>query len=143
MTQTSDNKAPQGRVLLLASEQQVHAFDFVKAVRVAIGRHESNDLQLRSRTVSNYHAEILGEGNDLLLRDLDSTNGTYVNDERVQERRLKSEDRIRIGNHVLTVHLKPVDGTIADIFVSNPDGSNERNLTNSPVAFRLCPRWRE
>ena len=44
------------------------------------------------------------------------------------------------GSYVF--YLKPVNGAIADIFVSNPDGSNERNLTNSSVAFKMYPRWR-
>jgi hypothetical protein len=39
-------------------------------------------------------------------------------------------------------YLKPVSGNIADIFVANSDGSNERNLTNSAIAVKLCPRWR-
>jgi len=38
---------------------------------------------------------------------------------------------------------KPVNGAIADIFVIRPDGTGERNLTNSPIAEKLCPRWRQ
>ncbi len=82
---TQPTEAEQPRILLLASEQNVHAFDPSDTARIAIGRHDSNDLQLRSRTVSNYHAEILYEGNDPLLRDLGSTNGTYVNEESIEQ----------------------------------------------------------
>jgi len=39
-------------------------------------------------------------------------------------------------------YLKPVAGNVSDIFLANPDGSNERNLTNSSIAVKLCPRWR-
>ena len=79
--------------------------------RVAIGKHESNDLQLNSRTVSNYHAEIMNENGRKVLRDLGSTNGTFVNDEQVREETVESGDRIRIGSHVLTASgasLKPI-----------------------------------
>jgi len=93
--------------LLLSTERQIHAFDLTEIFRVAIGRHESNDLQLGSRTVSNYHAEILNEPEGLILHDLRSTNGTFVNDQPATQQPLAPGDRIRIGNFVLTVHRQP------------------------------------
>jgi hypothetical protein len=45
------------------------------------------------------------------------------------------------GKHVY--FPKPVLGENADIFVIDPDGANERNLTHSPNVEKLCPRWRE
>ncbi len=42
----------------------------------------------------------------------------------------------------LVYYLKPVNGAISDIFAANPDGSNERNLTNAPISIKLCPRWK-
>lgn len=100
---------PAAALLLLATEQQVHAFDLTRVSRVSIGRHESNDLQLASRTVSNFHAEILRENKGLVLRDLGSTNGTFVGKERIDNKVVASGDRIRIGNHVLAVQVKPID----------------------------------
>jgi sulfur carrier protein ThiS len=93
-------------VLVLVTERQIYAFDLSHTVRVSIGRHDSNDLQLSSRTVSNFHAEILNEGGKVVLRDLGSTNGTFVNDEKVRLHQLEVGDRIRIGSHVLTMHLE-------------------------------------
>lgn len=92
-------------VLLLATEKKVFGFDLLEVFRVAIGRHESNDLSFNSRNVSNYHAEILNEGDALVLHDLGSTNGSYVNEERVKRRKLRHGDRIRIGNNEITVRL--------------------------------------
>lgn len=92
-------------VLLLATEKKVFGFDLMEVFRVAIGRHESNDLSFNSRNVSNYHAEILNEGDALVLHDLGSTNGSYVNEERVKRRKLRHGDRIRIGNNEITVRL--------------------------------------
>lgn len=97
-------------LLLLATEQQVHAFALKETFRISIGRHDSNDVQLNSRTVSNYHAEVIKENEGLILRDLGSTNGTYLNGEIIKEHRLATDDRVLIGNHVLTAHLKPLDG---------------------------------
>lgn len=96
-----------GQILLLVTEQKSHAFDLLETFRVAIGRHESNDLQLASRAVSNYHAEILNEGDALFIRDMGSTNGTWVNGEKIRRQRLANGDKVKISNHVITVRLMP------------------------------------
>jgi hypothetical protein len=67
-----------------------------------LGRSRSCDLALASPDASRRHAEIACEGGSFLLRDLGSTNGTWVNGERVGERALASGDRIDIGGEVLT-----------------------------------------
>lgn len=90
-------------LLLLGTERKVFAFDLSRRSRVTIGRHESNDLQLDSRTVSNYHAEILCESGALTLRDLGSTNGTFLNERRVQSEAIHEGDHLRMGNHHVTV----------------------------------------
>ena len=106
-------------VLQLATVRQVHAFDLAETFRVSVGRHHTNDVQLRSNRVSNYHAEILNEVDGLMLRDLRSTNGTYVNDESIRLQRIQTGDRIRIGNFQITVRLIPrgkVASEIANAF---------------------------
>jgi len=98
-------------ILLLATDQKVHAYDLAHFSRVGIGRHESNEIQLPSRAVSNFHAEILKEDGALVIRDLGSTNGTRVNGERVDRSRVAPGDSIRIGNHVLSLELRtPPEG---------------------------------
>jgi pSer/pThr/pTyr-binding forkhead associated (FHA) protein len=99
------------KVLLLATEKKVYGFDLVETFRVAIGRHDSNDLRLNSRNVSNYHAEILFEPEGIVLHDLGSTNGTYINEERVRRRMIRHGDRIRIGSNEITVRLASGDGS--------------------------------
>jgi hypothetical protein len=103
------NSAKTTELLLLATERQVHAFDLSERSRVTIGRHESNDLPLTSRTVSTFHAEIIKQGDELVVRDLGSTNGTHVNECPIDSARVESGAQIRVGNHVLTVELKPLD----------------------------------
>lgn len=111
-------------LLLIATERQVVAFDLSHRSRVTIGRHESNDLQLTSRTVSNFHAEIVNDSDGLHVRDLGSTNGTHVNDDQVDSGRVSSGDQVRVGNHVMTVELKAVDG---------PEGAFLRYQKSPPV----------
>ena len=123
MPEASGPNDANDQLLLLVSEQQVYAFDLSIKFRIGIGRHESNDLELRSRTVSNYHAEILKEGEELVLRDLGSTNGTHVNSESIKQRTVKVGDLIRVGNHILTVHLKALENRDEGFFRfrRNPD----------------------
>ncbi|HXG66918.1 MAG TPA: HD domain-containing phosphohydrolase [Blastocatellia bacterium] len=62
-----------------------------------IGRHEDNDLSFDNPYISRHHAEIVCEGAYYVIRDLGSTSGTFVNYERVKQRRLRDGDRIRLG----------------------------------------------
>ena len=101
MDHAKNDKPLHEMVLQLASDRQVHSFDLQDTFRVAIGRHHTNDIQLRLNRVSNYHVEILSEADQLLLRDMGSTNGTYVNDVSVRRQRLSTGDCIRIGNFEL------------------------------------------
>lgn len=83
---------------------------------VQIGRSRSCDLSLRSPEASRRHAEISCGPGGWHVRDLDSTNGTYVNGERVSERALRPGDRIEIGSDAITfcevgVPLEPRDAT--------------------------------
>lgn len=69
-----------------------------------IGRTEDNDLVLRAKSVSRHHAEINLSGELLWIRDLQSTNGTYVNYKRIGEAtELKEDDIVNIGRMELAV----------------------------------------
>ena len=111
MSQPSESPFTQGQILILATEEQNYAFDLWETFRVALGRHHTNDIPLGSRKVSNYHAEILNEPDGLRIRDLGSTNGTFVNDEQVKSRELKEGDLVRIGGYEMTVKLEKREGS--------------------------------
>jgi pSer/pThr/pTyr-binding forkhead associated (FHA) protein len=70
-------------------------------VPVTIGREEGNILRLNDERVSRYHAKIQLDADDVILTDLESTNGTRVNGAPVQIRRLKPGDQIIIGRSTL------------------------------------------
>lgn len=65
--------------------------------RFTIGRGPQNSLCLPDAAVSRYHAQIVRLGRDFLLQDLGSTNGSYVNGERVSEQLLNNDDTIQFG----------------------------------------------
>jgi pSer/pThr/pTyr-binding forkhead associated (FHA) protein len=70
-------------------------------VPVTIGREEGNVLRLNDERVSRYHAKVQSEDGDIILTDLDSTNGTRVNGTAVQIRRLRAGDQVSIGRTML------------------------------------------
>ena len=71
------------------------------SVPVSIGREEGNSLRLNDERVSRYHAKVQIDGEDYILTDLESTNGTRVNGTTVQIRRLRIGDRIGVGRSLL------------------------------------------
>ena len=70
-------------------------------IPVTIGREEGNALRLNDERISRYHAKVQTEDNDIILTDLDSTNGTRVNGTAVQIRRLRPGDQVSIGRSML------------------------------------------
>jgi diguanylate cyclase (GGDEF)-like protein len=71
------------------------------ANEIIIGRSPSAALQLDIDNVSRNHAMVRRASRGYVLRDLDSTNGTYVNDQPIRERALRDGDQIRIGRSML------------------------------------------
>jgi len=68
---------------------------------VTIGREEGNALRLNDERVSRFHAKVQQDNSDIILTDLESTNGTRVNGNVVQIRRLRPGDRIHLGRSLL------------------------------------------
>ena len=64
---------------------------------VTIGRVSDNVIQIEDASVSSHHAEITTSGDQFILKDLDSTNGTRVNDHSFTEGQLRDGDRVRFG----------------------------------------------
>ncbi len=68
---------------------------------VTIGREEGNTIQLNDERVSRFHIKIQEDNENLVLTDLESTNGTKVNGEEIQLRILRVGDMISVGRSVL------------------------------------------
>jgi pSer/pThr/pTyr-binding forkhead associated (FHA) protein len=66
--------------------------------RTTIGRVEDNTFQIAEPSVSSRHCEILLQGSEVLVKDLNSTNGTFINGEKITERVLKPGQTLRLGN---------------------------------------------
>ena len=72
------------------------------AERTMIGRSPDCDIFLDDVTVSRRHAELMREGDRLVIRDLGSLNGTFVNRRRIESAVLEDDDELQIGKYRLT-----------------------------------------
>lgn len=68
---------------------------------VTFGRAESNTVVLRDAKVSRQHAKIVEKGGEFVLMDMNSSNGTFVNGERIEEHVLTNNDEFSIGDTTL------------------------------------------
>jgi pSer/pThr/pTyr-binding forkhead associated (FHA) protein len=69
----------------------------LKVDKTTIGRVEDNTFQIAEPSVSSHHCEVLLRGADIVVRDLNSTNGTFINGEKVTETVLKPGQVLRLG----------------------------------------------
>src|SRR5215510_2155179 len=69
----------------------------LKVDKTTVGRLEDNTFQIAEPSVSSHHCEILLRGSDVVVHDLDSTNGTFINGEKVTESVLKPGQILRLG----------------------------------------------
>ena len=74
---------------------------FLETDRFIIGRKKDTQIHLNDQGVSKEHAVILTVGNDQILEDLNSTNGTQVNGKKVEKHILQNGDVIEIGRYNL------------------------------------------
>lgn len=68
---------------------------------LTIGRRPGNDILIDNLAVSGTHAKILTILNDSFIEDLDSTNGTLINGERITKHALRNGEKVIIGKHAL------------------------------------------
>src|SRR6185369_534800 len=94
----------------------------LKVDKTTIGRVEDNTFQISEPSVSSHHCEILLRGSEVVVRDLNSTNGTFINGEKVSETVLKPGQVLRLGQIEMRLEnestapspasKKPVDQTM-------------------------------
>jgi len=63
-----------------------------------LGRNPTNDFRVSDPSVSSFHVELLVNDQEVRVRDLGSTNGTFIDEQRVDDAVLKPESTLRLGN---------------------------------------------
>jgi len=92
--------------LVVLSEALKGTSHELKVDKTTVGRVEDNAFQVADASVSSHHCEILLKGSDVVVKDLDSTNGTFINGEQITEATLKPGQTLRLGQ----VELQLMEG---------------------------------
>ncbi len=88
------------KLILTFNKQVIKEYPFAKD-SITMGRQDDNTIVIDNLAVSGYHAKIDKLGGEYILTDLQSTNGTFVNDQKVVSHKLCHGDNIVIGKHVI------------------------------------------
>ncbi len=88
------------RIIVVFNKKVIKEYPFTKD-SLAIGRNDSNDIVIDNLAVSGLHARIDKSGDIYILTDLQSTNGTFVNDKIIASHKLQHKDKITVGKHLL------------------------------------------
>lgn len=92
----------------------IKAYKLKKGAALTIGRRENNDVVIDDPAVSGHHAKIDFIGKRIVLTDLQSKNGSFVNEQLVHSHWLKDEDVITIGEHSLLLSYDSKEQAPAD-----------------------------
>src|SRR5882762_4239873 len=83
--------------LVLLSEGLTGRTYELKTDKTTVGRVSDNAFEIPEASVSSHHCELTLRGNDVLVKDLGSTNGTFINGEKIEEAVLKPGQILRVG----------------------------------------------
>lgn len=115
-------------VMLVAFKPDGRRVDFrVKGGKCVVGRDTAVDLRIPVGIVSRHHCELRVEDDEVVLRDLGSSNGTFLNGKRVTEATLGAGDVVRVGPTTFTVVVDGIPDVVAppdEDSVAGPDGSS-------------------
>lgn len=104
------SSATESRARLLIESELEAPRTFTLAETATLGRLPHNEIVVEDTAVSGRHARITRRRGRWWLEDLDSSNGTWLNEVRLDERlRLDDGDRVRLGRTTITVDLSGVD----------------------------------
>src|SRR5216110_2040151 len=124
----SMNDRPRFALRFISGKYQGGEFPLRPHREIVIGRSSDLDMVLVEDMVSRKHAKIMTEERTVSIQDLGSTNGTFVNGEKIRKVELKDGDRILIGTSI--VKLVYVDGEATNSLSETEARSRMQNTAN-------------
>jgi len=119
---------------------------------VVLGRKPSSDLVFTQAFISGHHAKLLDGEEGLVLVDLESTNGTFLNGQRIQREKLRSGDRIGLGELEITIQLggapppaapAAAKASLPDLETIMPTDRGHSDLEKISLILDLQYQWNE
>lgn len=102
-------------------ENVISEYRLEKGQSLTIGRRDDNTICIENLAVSGHHAKVDSVGDGYILTDLQSKNGSFVNDRQITSHWIQNGDIITIGKHTLAVSFNPDE--------DKPSGGNEMDQT--------------
>lgn len=110
-------------LFVIQGRDQGKRFELTESL-LTVGREPDNTLQLHDTEVSRYHAEVHRKDNQFIWVDLDSSNGSFVNSQRIQQCPLSSGDRVQLGRTLMIFtsgENQPVAGQVHNVDIVGQD----------------------
>ncbi len=92
------------RIALMFKDRVLKKIETEKS-EITIGRSPNVDIQIDNLAVSNQHARLIKQNGQYVVEDLNSTNGTLLNNEKISKAILKHNDTVVVGKHTLIINL--------------------------------------
>ena len=121
------------------SDQEVRVIELHEGETVRVGRATGNDLLLRNPSVSRFHALFSASASGVVLCDLSSLNGTFVNGMRISAPvDVRSGDVVRIGGREILVQIGVESETALDSLHSCTQASQLTVVTATVLLADVC-----
>ena len=92
--------------LVILSQGLTGKFHELKVEKTTVGRVDDNTFQIADQSVSSHHCEVILRGSDVVIKDLNSTNGSFINGEKITETVLKPGQILRLGQIELRLEVE-------------------------------------
>jgi len=129
----------QAVLVMFRNEGEPRSFSVTREITV-IGRREDCDLRIPLGDVSRKHCRLITDGTTYRVEDLGSSNGTFVNGERVQEAVVNAGDSIQLGPVVFVLQLDgvPADDQLQPV-IAPPAGEQSAAAAAAPTQEGVIP----
>lgn len=111
---TAKKKVParfRASVVIMEGHAEGMEYPIEKSTTV-LGRDKDADIAIKDPSISRQHAAIVYHDNAFILKDLGSTNGTYVKSKPVEKVRIRHRDKFRIGDTLIQFILEETSGIL-------------------------------
>jgi pSer/pThr/pTyr-binding forkhead associated (FHA) protein len=132
------------RLILTINNEVISSHKVPPSEQLSIGRHSDNHICIDNLSVSGHHAAVRMVDQKLILNDLKSRNGTFLNQEPVTESQLAHQDWITIGKHIFIVDLYDslsLEATENELKARSSANSHESEQTMILEHEAVKPDW--
>ena len=123
------------KLVIQSAEQKGRSYE-LKVDKTTVGRVEDNTFQIADASVSSHHCEILLRGTDVVIKDLNSTNGTYINEDKISESVLKPGQKLRLGQIELSLETGDAPATTTTAAPAPMTGASRKQVDQTVVMKR-------